>query len=104
MKKILLMAFRVLASSGGMLAQSKKSVRVKQQTESSKTKTPATSSRKMVKKGTVPSSRIPVVKGTLIPSAKIKSPASQKVVTKKTIVGTSSAKPLQSEQQLGKKK
>ena len=53
MKKILLMAFLVLASSGGMLAQSKKSVRVKQQTESTKTKTPAKSSRKMVKKGMV---------------------------------------------------
>ena len=104
MKKILLMAFLVLASSGGMLAQSKKSVRAKQQTESTKTKTPAKSSRKMVKKGMVPSTHIPVVKGKLIPSAKIKTPAPQKVVTRKTTVSTSSSKPLQSERQLGKKK
>lgn len=104
MKKILLMAFLVLASTGGVLAQSKKSVRVRQQTEASKTKTPATSSRKMVKMGKVPSTHIPVVKGKMIPSAKVQAPAVQKVVTKKTTVSTSSPKPLQSEQQLGKKK
>ena len=101
MKKILLMAFLVLASTSGTLAQSRKTVRVRPQTESSKTKTPATSSRKMVKQGMVPSSNIPKIKGKLIPSAKTKPYATQKVVTRKTNVVAPQSKPLQSEQQLG---
>lgn len=103
MKKILLMAFLVLASTSGTLAQSKKTVRVRPQTESSKTKTPATSSRKMVKQGMVPSSNIPKVKGKLIPSAKTKPYATQKVVTRQNNVVAPQSKPLQSEQQLGGK-